>query len=98
MLIEGDRLTEDSPILYILVILSMIGAYDIFSEILDNTSNVFSKNFTKKIILWAALYNQTKSIFYTSVISTCIVLAFPTIFFGKETSPRLEKQQKEKLK
>lgn len=90
-IIKGDKIVEDSPLFYILVLLSMVGTYDIIGEILDNNTSVFSQNFMKKIIVWCAVYSQTRSIYYASIISICIVLLFPYIFFGKQTSSRLKK-------
>lgn len=91
MLLENDTLSEDNPIFYIMAILAMIGSYDIMDEILKNSINIFSTNIVKKTTLWAVIYLKTKSIFYASFISIIIVLAFPKIFFGKISSPRLER-------
>ena len=99
MLIENDKINEASPLFYIMLILSMIGSFDIISEILNNNVNIFSQNLTKKVILWVAVYIQTKSIFYSSLVASCIVLSFPRVFFGELTSPRLDRlcEEREKI-
>ena len=96
MLIENDKINEGSPLFYIMIVLSMIGSFDIISEILNDNVNVFSQNLTKKVILWVAVYIQTKSIFYSSLVASCIVLIFPSVFFGDRTSPRLDRICEEK--
>lgn len=91
MLIENDKIIEGTPLFYGMLVLSMIGSFDIISEILNNNVKTFSKNFTKKVILWVVIYLQIKSIFYASLIASCIVLMFPDVFFGEPSSPRLDR-------
>lgn len=91
LLIQNDTISVKNPLTYVLLLLSMIGTFDIMSEIADDNAETVTLNFTKKIVLWAAIYLQTKSIFYTSLISSCIVLSFPRVFFGKQSGPRFTK-------
>jgi hypothetical protein len=94
-LVVGDKIREGTLLFYVMILLTMVGTFDIVSEILNNSTTVFSQNYTKKIILWTIIYMQTKSIYYSSVIGICIVMLFPNIFFGKLTGPRLDKVAQE---
>lgn len=80
----------DGFLLYFIIFLSMVGGFDIITEILNEHKDFFSKNLIKKMILWSIIYLKTKSIYKASLISIVVVLLLPRIFFGKPTSPRIK--------
>jgi hypothetical protein len=90
LLVKNDSFDKDSIIVHIFFILAMFGIYDITSEIVDENLQIFSKNFFKKTVLFAAIYVKLKSVYEASVISIILILMFPHVFFGPPTHPRIK--------
>ena len=90
LLLENDTFGENSVILYLFMVISLAGIYDITSEIMDDHLDWFSKNSVKKLMVFSVVYLKTKSIYISSLISICLFLAFPRVFFGKPTHPKLK--------
>lgn len=88
MFITNDKFQKDSMVYTVLVILSVVGIYDIMEEIMQENYVYFSHNFTKKILIFSALYLKTESIHTASLLSIIIILAFPKVFSGEFTSSR----------
>jgi carbon starvation protein CstA len=88
ILLTTDKLGEDSPITIIFVILSVVGIIDIVNEMIEDYRDVLSKNYMKKILLFAALYMKTRSIYISSIVSIVVVLLFNKVFFGPQTGPK----------
>jgi hypothetical protein len=84
---KNDTLPDNNLLYYIIIIVTLMGTFDIIREIKENSGDLFAENFMKKIILWTMIYLRTNSIFYSSIISTSIVLLLPRIFFGKKSRP-----------
>jgi hypothetical protein len=81
-----DNLGEESPLTIILIMLSLVGIFDIVNEILEDYHDIISKNYMKKILLFSALYIKTRSIYVSSVVSIIVVLLFYNVFFGKQST------------
>jgi hypothetical protein len=97
VLLNDDFIQNDGWLFYIFFIISMFGVYDIISEIIDDNIDFFSKNFYKKLAVFAVVYIKAQSIYISSVISIVIFLLFPKVFFGEPTTsasklPLLQRQ------
>jgi hypothetical protein len=88
MFITEDSFQKDSAIYTIIAVISIVGIYDIIDEILEDNNTYFSHNFTKKILIFSAIYLKTKSIRIASLLSIIIILLFPKVFSGPLTSTR----------
>lgn len=81
-----DKIPRENPLFIIIFILSLIGTYDIISEISKDYDNILSQNIVKKILTFAAIYIKTSSIYLSSLISLIMMLIFRKVYFGPQTS------------
>lgn len=93
MFITGDQFSKNGTMHTILVVLSIVGLYDIMEEIMNENYIYFSQNFMKKLLVFSALYLKTESVHTASLLSIIIILAFPKVFSGGFTSSRDKSKQ-----
>lgn len=81
----------DNRLFFMVLAVASLGSIDVFSEILDQSIEVFSENWAKKVILFMSMYQATKSVRSASILSIILMLTFKDVFFNEKTTIRRPK-------